>query len=85
MSGFPAGSAYLFDMDGVVTQTAVVHAAAWKEMFDDFLHARARAQQPSSSRSTRVPSDAYGRQAPARRHRVLPRIPGHRTARGHAG
>ena len=24
-------------MDGVVTQTAVVHAAAWKDMFDDFL------------------------------------------------
>ena len=24
-------------MDGVVTKTAVVHAAAWKEMFDDFL------------------------------------------------
>jgi beta-phosphoglucomutase family hydrolase len=29
--------ACLFDMDGLVTQTAVVHAAAWKEMFDDFL------------------------------------------------
>jgi beta-phosphoglucomutase family hydrolase len=28
-------------MDGVVTQTAVVHAAAWKEMFDEFLRARA--------------------------------------------
>ena len=27
----------LFDLDGVLTQTAVVHAAAWKEMFDDFL------------------------------------------------
>jgi beta-phosphoglucomutase family hydrolase len=36
--GLPDGiSACLFDMDGVVTQTAVVHAAAWKEMFDDFL------------------------------------------------
>jgi beta-phosphoglucomutase family hydrolase len=33
----------LFDLDGVLTQTAVVHAAAWKEMFDDFL--RQRAQQ----------------------------------------
>lgn len=29
--------AYLFDMDGVLTQTASVHAAAWKEMFDAFL------------------------------------------------
>ena len=38
MFGLPDGVlACLFDMDGVVTQTAVVHAAAWKEMFDDFL------------------------------------------------
>jgi beta-phosphoglucomutase family hydrolase len=29
--------ACLFDLDGVLTQTAKVHAAAWKEMFDDFL------------------------------------------------
>jgi beta-phosphoglucomutase family hydrolase len=31
-------SACLFDLDGVLTQTAKVHAAAWKQMFDDFLH-----------------------------------------------
>ncbi len=29
--------ACLFDLDGVLTQTATVHAAAWKEMFDAFL------------------------------------------------
>ena len=29
--------AWLFDLDGVVTDTAGVHAAAWKEMFDDYL------------------------------------------------
>ncbi|MFG2933696.1 HAD family hydrolase [Streptomyces achromogenes] len=29
--------ACLFDLDGVVTKTAVVHAAAWKEAFDAFL------------------------------------------------
>jgi beta-phosphoglucomutase family hydrolase len=29
--------ACLFDMDGVLTQTAKIHAAAWKEMFDEFL------------------------------------------------
>jgi len=29
--------AVIFDMDGVVTQTAQVHAQAWKSMFDDFL------------------------------------------------
>lgn len=38
MLGLPDGiRACLFDMDGVVTKTAVVHCAAWKEMFDDFL------------------------------------------------
>ncbi|MGB0873009.1 MAG: beta-phosphoglucomutase family hydrolase [Solirubrobacterales bacterium] len=30
----------LFDLDGVITKTAVVHSAAWKEMFDDFLSRR---------------------------------------------
>jgi beta-phosphoglucomutase family hydrolase len=30
-------TACLFDMDGVITQTAKVHDAAWKEMFDQFL------------------------------------------------
>lgn len=38
MLGLPAGTtACLFDMDGVVTRTATVHAAAWKAMFDEFL------------------------------------------------
>jgi beta-phosphoglucomutase family hydrolase len=34
--------ACLFDLDGVLTQTAKVHAAAWQEMFDDYLRARAQ-------------------------------------------
>jgi beta-phosphoglucomutase family hydrolase len=34
--------ACLFDLDGVLTQTARVHAAAWKEMFDAYLRERAR-------------------------------------------
>jgi beta-phosphoglucomutase family hydrolase len=34
-------TACLFDLDGVLTKTAVVHAAAWKEMFDAFLRQRA--------------------------------------------
>ena len=33
--------AVLFDLDGVLTRTASVHAAAWKKMFDGFLQARA--------------------------------------------
>ena len=40
--GLPDGMhACLFDLDGVLTQTAEVHAAAWKTMFDDYLSARA--------------------------------------------
>lgn len=30
----------LFDLDGVLTQTAKVHDAAWKQMFDEFLRRR---------------------------------------------
>ena len=42
--GLPEGiSACLFDLDGVLTQTASVHAQAWKEMFDAFLLERATA------------------------------------------
>src|SRR5579875_1847119 len=38
MLGLPADiHALLFDMDGVLTQTAKVHAEAWKQTFDDFL------------------------------------------------
>jgi beta-phosphoglucomutase family hydrolase len=41
MLGLPDGvTACLFDMDGVVTKTAVVHAAAWKQMFDEFLRSQ---------------------------------------------
>jgi beta-phosphoglucomutase family hydrolase len=44
MLGLPdATLACLFDLDGVVTKTALVHAAAWKEMFDGFLRDRAAA------------------------------------------
>jgi beta-phosphoglucomutase family hydrolase len=40
--GLPdAVRACLFDLDGVLTQTAKVHAAAWKETFDAYLRERA--------------------------------------------
>ena len=29
--------AFLFDLDGVVTRTASIHATAWKRLFDDYL------------------------------------------------
>jgi beta-phosphoglucomutase family hydrolase len=39
--GLPEGiRACLFDMDGVLTETATVHARAWKSMFDDYLRRR---------------------------------------------
>jgi trehalose 6-phosphate phosphatase len=34
-------AALLFDLDGVVTDTATLHAAAWKQLFDEFLEQRA--------------------------------------------
>jgi beta-phosphoglucomutase family hydrolase len=50
----------LFDLDGVLTDTAAVHAAAWKEMFDQFL--RDYAQQhgmPFRPFDARAEYDAY--------------------------
>jgi beta-phosphoglucomutase family hydrolase len=42
--GLPAEiRACLFDLDGVLTQTAKVHAAAWKRAFDELLRKRAEA------------------------------------------
>jgi beta-phosphoglucomutase family hydrolase len=36
--GLPDGiTTCLFDLDGVLTQTAKLHAKAWKQMFDEFL------------------------------------------------
>ncbi|MEU8179980.1 beta-phosphoglucomutase family hydrolase [Micromonospora sp. NPDC049044] len=44
MLGLPAHvTACLFDLDGVLTQTARVHNAAWTQTFDEFLRQRAAA------------------------------------------
>jgi alpha,alpha-trehalose phosphorylase len=40
--GSPRHDAVLFDLDGVLTATASVHAAAWKRAFDEFLSDWAR-------------------------------------------
>jgi beta-phosphoglucomutase family hydrolase len=59
MFGLPAGvTACLFDMDGVVTQTALVHAAAWKDMFDKFL--RQHAEQTGEKFVPFDPGKDYG-------------------------
>ncbi len=50
MLGLPAGiRACLFDLDGVLTDTASVHRRAWKAMFDEYLR---------SSQERFVPFDA---------------------------
>ncbi len=55
MLGLPEGvTACLFDLDGVLTQTAKVHAQAWKSMFDDFLKGWAEAHGQEF-----VPFDAH--------------------------
>jgi beta-phosphoglucomutase family hydrolase len=42
--GLPDGvRGCLFDLDGVLTQTAKVHDAAWQEMFDSYLRERSQA------------------------------------------
>jgi beta-phosphoglucomutase-like phosphatase (HAD superfamily) len=53
--------ACLFDLDGVLTKTAKVHAAAWKEMFDAYLREQAartgerfRLNEPGSRRNADV-------------------------------
>jgi beta-phosphoglucomutase family hydrolase len=43
MLGLPENARVcLFDLDGVLTDTASVHAAAWKQMFDDYLRNRSK-------------------------------------------
>ena len=36
----PKFDAVIFDLDGVITKTALVHAASWKRMFDEYLKSR---------------------------------------------
>jgi beta-phosphoglucomutase family hydrolase len=44
--GLPDGiTACLFDLDGVLTKTAIVHERAWKVMFDEFLGDRGTFEQ----------------------------------------
>ncbi|GAA0626357.1 beta-phosphoglucomutase family hydrolase [Kribbella sandramycini] len=61
MLGLPTGiQVCLFDLDGVLTDTAAVHAAAWKEMFDEFLRGYAeRTGGPFRPFDARHEYDAY--------------------------
>jgi len=48
--------AVLFDLDGVLTSTADIHASAWKRMFDDYLERRAE-QQGEAFRPFEIATD----------------------------
>jgi beta-phosphoglucomutase family hydrolase len=72
MLKLPEGiTACLFDLDGVITQTAKLHSAAWKQMFDDFL--RERSEQTGEPFEEFTPQD-YDRYVDGR-----PRLDGVRT------
>ena len=81
-------SACLFDLDGVLTQTAKVHAAAWKQMFDAFLLDRSkrtgRAVPAVRDRRPTTPQHVDGKLRAGRRARV-PGVARDRAARGLAG
>jgi beta-phosphoglucomutase family hydrolase len=50
-----AYAAWLFDLDGVLTKTAEVHAVAWKQAFDEFLE-----QESARTGATFAPFDPAG-------------------------
>jgi beta-phosphoglucomutase family hydrolase len=64
-------SACLFDLDGVITQTAKLHSAAWKQMFDEYL--RERAEETGEAFEEFTPQD-YDRYVDGR-----PRLDGVKT------
>ena len=47
--------AVIFDLDGVITKTATIHAAAWKKLFDWYLKKR-RAKTSNLSIPTKITS-----------------------------
>jgi beta-phosphoglucomutase family hydrolase len=52
--------ACLFDLDGVLTSTARIHAAAWKQAFDEYLRARSeRTGEPFTPFDTHHDYDLY--------------------------
>ncbi|TFH27051.1 MAG: beta-phosphoglucomutase family hydrolase, partial [Bacteroidia bacterium] len=40
MAFHPKFDAVIFDLDGVITKTALVHASSWKKMFDEYMRTR---------------------------------------------
>ena len=86
--GWPALSldrleAVVFDTDGVLTDTASVHAVAWKRLFDEYLQLRAvRDSEPFQPFTEADYLRPRRRPAPLRRRRRLPGLPRHPAALG---
>ena len=81
MLGLPDGiRACLFDLDGVLTQTAKVHAAAWKQMFDEYL--QLARPSPSSEFTPGRLRRLRGRQAAPGRRALVPRSRAGSSSRG---
>ena len=80
--GLPAGiRACLFDLD-VLTQTAQLHAAAWKETFDPFLRARSvQREEPFVPFDAALDYDRYVDGRPAATASASPRRAPHRGGR----
>ena len=79
--------AVLFDLDGVITDTANLHAACWKQMFDEYLQKRATPERRSISplRSRHGLPALCRWEASFRRRSRLSCITWHPTPRGKPG
>jgi beta-phosphoglucomutase-like phosphatase (HAD superfamily) len=73
--------AILFDLDGVITDTANMHAACWKQMFDAYLQQRAVERRTTPSISPRTTGSMW-MEAPIRRRSRLSHITWYPTSRG---
>jgi beta-phosphoglucomutase-like phosphatase (HAD superfamily) len=51
----------IFDMDGVITDTALTHATAWKQLFDEFWKQRRQGRHRSTSTMITVNTSTAGR------------------------
>ncbi|SHF07805.1 haloacid dehalogenase superfamily, subfamily IA, variant 3 with third motif having DD or ED/beta-phosphoglucomutase family hydrolase [Mariniphaga anaerophila] len=51
--------AVVFDLDGVITKTAITHTAAWKKMFDDYLRTREKEHNEQFREFTQADYLAY--------------------------
>lgn len=61
LTGAPKLSAVLFDMDGVITDSAEAHMAAWTQLFDTYLQTRDRDAEPFSEADYRAYVDGKPR------------------------